>query len=190
MIMNDIYDNANSAVEATEIARRYNDDNTNTARTRLEIMNDLLLKSRMLGSDSMYINDEFKEEVRNKLLKEIRENINYDDDELPPPIYHNKIIKPNVTVEITDLTSIATDTDETDDFVTPILYDKPPDCVAISVGEYITLIPKSRFKKYPRVKQITKIYKYLTKQGNFYALYHIYGKPQFNRVFMEDDTND
>ncbi len=175
MIMNDIYDNANSAVEATEKAKRYNDDGS-----AIEFMNELLLKSRMLGSDSIYINDEFKEEVRNKLLKEIRENINYDDDdELPPPIYHNKIIKPNVTVQTTDLTSIATDTDETDEFVTPLFYDKPPSpYVSISVGGCHTLIPKSRFKKYPRVRQIIKFYKYLTKQGNFYMLYHIYGKPQ------------
>ena len=186
MIMDDIYDNANSAVEATEMAKRYNDD-----RPGIEIMNDLLLKSRMLGSDSIYINDEFKEEVRNKLLKEIREGISYVDDELPPPIYHSKVITPKVTMEITDLTSIATDTDETDDFITPILYEKPPDpYVIISVGGCHILIPKSRFKKYPRVKQIVKFYKYLTKQGNFYALYHIYRKPYFNPISMEDDTND
>lgn len=186
MIMDDIYDNANSAVEASEIARRYNDD-----RSGIEIMNDLLLKRRMFGSDNIYINDELKEEVRNKLLKEIRENINYDDDELPPPIYHNKIIKPKVTMEITDLTSITMDTDETDEFVTPILYEKPPDpYVIISVDGCHILILKSRFKKYPRVRQIEKFYKYLTKRGYYYALYHIYGKPQFNRVFMEDDTND
>ena len=185
MIMNDIYDNANSAVEATEIARSINDD-----RTGLERLNHLLRKQIVFGKDLSDVDDELKSEIRDKLLKEIRENISYDDDDLPPPINHSKIIKPRVTVEITDLTSIATDTDETDDFVTPILYDKPPDCVVISVGEYITLIPKSRFKKYPRVRQIKKFYKYLTKQGNFYMLYHIYGKPQFNRAFMEDDTND
>lgn len=170
MIMNDIYDNAKSAVEASEIARRYNDD-----RSGIEIMNDLLLKRRMLGSDSIYNNDEFKE-ARNNILKEIRENISYDDDELPPPINHNKIINPKVMVESTDLTSIDTDTD---DFVTPILYEEPPDpYVSIQFDGHYFIIPKSRFKKYPRVRQIVKFYKYLTKQGNFYLLYHIYGKAQ------------
>ena len=53
----DIYKDAKSAVEATEKAKRYNDD-----RTALEILNDLLLKSRMLGADNVRINDEFKEE--------------------------------------------------------------------------------------------------------------------------------
>ena len=173
MNMDNIYDDAKSAVEASEIARRYNDN-----RSGIEIMNDLLLKRRMLGSDSIYNNDEFKE-ARNNLLKEIRENINYDDDELPPPISHNKIINPKVMVEATDLTSINTDTDETDDFVTPILYEKPPDpYVKISVDGCHILILKSRFKKYPRVRQIVKFYKYLTKQGNFYMLYYIYGKAQ------------
>ena len=64
----DIYKDAKSAVEATEKAKRYNDD-----RTALEILNDLLLKSRMLGADNVRINDEFKEEVRRKLIEDIND---------------------------------------------------------------------------------------------------------------------
>ena len=89
-------------------------------------------------------------------------------------------IKPKVTMEITDLTTC----DNSDmNIFTPFQCIKSPDYVEISVDGCNILISKSRFKKYPRVRQIEKFYKYLTKQGYSYTLYHIYGKPQFDRVF-------
>ena len=64
--MNDIYDNAKSAVEASEIARSINDD-----RTGLERLNHLLRKQIEFGKDLSDLDDEQKSEIRDKLLKEI-----------------------------------------------------------------------------------------------------------------------
>ena len=70
MIMNDIYDNANSAVEATEIARSINDD-----RTGLERLNHLLRKQIVFGKDLSDVDDELKSEIRDKLINDAKEEM-------------------------------------------------------------------------------------------------------------------
>ena len=70
MIMNDIYDNANSAVEATEIARSINDD-----RTGLERLNHLLRKQIVFVKDLSDVDDELKSEIRDKLINDAKEEM-------------------------------------------------------------------------------------------------------------------
>ena len=68
--MNDIYDNANSAVEATEIARSINDD-----RTGLERLNHLLRKQIVFVKDLSDVDDELKSEIRDKLINDAKEEM-------------------------------------------------------------------------------------------------------------------
>ena len=70
MIMNDIYDNANSAVEATEIARSINDN-----RTGIERLNHLLRKQIVFGKDLSDVDDELKSEIRDKLINDTKEEM-------------------------------------------------------------------------------------------------------------------
>ena len=70
MIMDDIYYNANSAVEATEIARSINDD-----RTGLERLNHLLRKQIVFGKDLSDVDDELKSEIRDKLINDTKEEM-------------------------------------------------------------------------------------------------------------------
>ena len=66
----DIYKDAKSAVEATEKAKRYDDN-----RTGLDRLNYLLRKQIIFGDIEKDVDNEFKKEVRDKLIKEIREGI-------------------------------------------------------------------------------------------------------------------
>ena len=66
--MEDIYKNANSALEATEIAK-YNGVN----RSGIEILKELITKRRVFGPDWLNIDDETKSKIKDKLIKEIKE---------------------------------------------------------------------------------------------------------------------
>ena len=71
----DIYEDVKSAVEATEKAKRYDDD-----RTGLDRLNYLLRKQIIFGDIKKDVDDELKSEIRDKLIKEIREGIEDDNE--------------------------------------------------------------------------------------------------------------
>lgn len=155
-------ENISSATEKSKIAV-YNKDN----RTGLEILEELLLKRRMIGPESLSnINDEFKSKIRDELIKEIKEEID-----------HQKSIAPSVTVETTDSIRIDACGINTDEYKLVLHIESPCPCVFIVVGGLHFAIPKDHFRNYPRPKQILKFYRYLYKKGDFYLLNHVYMKP-------------
>lgn len=153
-----MYEDAKSAVECCEIAKKNND-----TRTALERMEELLRHRRIFGADKLYkrmIDKEFREEVKKGI--------------------EVKALKPNVTTEFTDMCEIKLDECgvDTDEFKLIIHHEAPCPCVIIEPGQdYRFSIPKDHFKNYSRSKQILKFYKYLLKKGNYYLLDHFYGKP-------------
>ena len=71
----DIYKDVKSAVEATEKAKRYNDD-----RTGLERLNYLIRKQVIFGDIEKDVDDKLKSEIRDKLIEEVKNEIKKEGD--------------------------------------------------------------------------------------------------------------
>ena len=91
------------------------------------------------------------------------------------PFMKEEIYTPNVITEATDTVEIKCDG------FSPIFnlftIDRPPINVVVKVGNFTLLLPRCKFKTYPRVKQLKRFYKSINKKG-INLLQYTYGSGQ------------